>query len=73
MISQVSKHEVCMVDLTGVQMIKNKRRRRTGALTLVILGGVMMFLAAEVWQGAVLFILGVVLELVGITLEQQDK
>lgn len=54
-------------------MIKNTRIRRTGALILVVLGAVLMFLAPEVWQGALLLALGVLLELVGIALEHRDK
>jgi hypothetical protein len=50
-------------------MIKNKRIRRTGAAALVVLGAILIFLAPEVWQGAVLLALGVVVELVGIALE----
>ena len=54
-------------------MIRNKRTRRTSAVIMVVLGGILMFLAPEVWQGAVLFALGVVLELFGIALEHKDK
>lgn len=54
-------------------MIKNTRIRRTGALILVVLGAILMFLAPEVWQGAVLLSMGVLLELVGIALEHRDK
>lgn len=54
-------------------MIKNTRIRRTGALIMVALGAVLMFLAPEVWQGALLLALGVLLELVGIALEHRDK
>lgn len=54
-------------------MIKNTRIRRTGALILVVIGAILMFLAPEVWQGAVLLTLGVLLELVGIALEHRDK
>lgn len=52
-------------------MIKNTRIRRTGAVILVVLGAVLMFLAPEVWQGALLLALGVIIELVGITLERK--
>ena len=51
-------------------MIKNTRIRRTGALILVVLGAILMFLAPEVWQGALLLALGVIIELIGITLER---
>jgi hypothetical protein len=52
-------------------MIKNTRIRRTGALILVALGAILMLLAPEVWQGALLLALGVIIELVGITLERK--
>lgn len=54
-------------------MIKNTRARRTGALILVVLGAIMMFLAPDVWPGALLFALGVVIELIGIRLEHNAK
>jgi uncharacterized membrane protein YccC len=54
-------------------MIKNARIRRTGALVMVVLGAILMFLAPEVWQGALLLALGVIIELVGITLERNAK
>jgi Zn-dependent membrane protease YugP len=54
-------------------MIKNTRIRRTGALVMVVLGAILMFLAPEVWQGALLLALGVIIELVGITLEHNAK
>ncbi|MHB1590828.1 MAG: hypothetical protein ACYCTW_04745 [Sulfuricella sp.] len=54
-------------------MIKNTRIRRTGALILVVLGAILMFLAPEVWQGALLLALGIIIELVGIALEHNAK
>ena len=54
-------------------MSKNTRTRRTGALILVVLGATMMLLAPEVWQGALLLALGVIIELVGITLERKAE
>lgn len=50
-------------------MIKNTRIRRTSALIMVLLGAILMFLAPEVWPGALLFALGVIIELIGISLE----
>ena len=52
-------------------MIKNKRIRRTGALIMVVLGAILMFLAPEVWQGALLLAMGVIIELIGISLERK--
>ncbi|MDP2879168.1 MAG: hypothetical protein Q8N74_06540 [Sulfuricella sp.] len=54
-------------------MIKNKRIRRTGASVMVALGAILMFLAPEIWQGALLLVLGVIIELIGITLERNAK
>lgn len=54
-------------------MIKNTHIRRTGALILVVLGAILMLLAPEVWQGALLLVLGVIIELIGITLEHNAK
>lgn len=54
-------------------MIKNTRMRRTGALVMVVLGAILMLLAPEVWQGALLLALGVIIELVGITLERNAE
>ena len=53
-------------------MIKNPRIRRVSAVILVVLGAILMLLAPEIWQGALLLILGVVVELVGIALEHED-
>lgn len=54
-----------------LDMIKNTRIRRTGALVMVVLGAILMLLAPEVWPGALLLALGIALELVGITLERR--
>ena len=52
-------------------MLRNRRLRRVLALFLVVLGGVMMFLAPEVWGGLAVLALGVAIELVGIALERK--
>ena len=54
-------------------MIKNRRTRRTSAVIMMALGAILMFLAPGVWQGALLFVLGIALELLGIALEHKDK
>jgi hypothetical protein len=54
-------------------MLKNPRIRRTSAVIMVVLGGVLMFLAPEAWPGELILILGVVLELAGIALEHKAK
>lgn len=49
-------------------MIKNVRTRRALSLGLVILGGVLLFLAAEdIWIGVLLVALGLALEIIGAT------
>ena len=47
--------------------------RRTGAVILIVLGAVMMFLAADIWPGALVFAVGVLIELVGIALEHKTR
>jgi membrane-bound ClpP family serine protease len=54
-------------------MIRNSRIRRVSAIIMVVLGAILMLLAPEVWQGALLLVLGVVLELLGIALEHRAK
>jgi apolipoprotein N-acyltransferase len=47
-------------------MIENVRTRRALSLTLVVLGGVLLFLAPEdIWIGVLLVALGLALEIVG--------
>jgi len=52
-------------------MLRRRRSRRVLALLLVVLGGVLMFLAPEIWAGLVVLALGVVIELAGIALEHK--
>jgi len=52
-------------------MIKNQRIRRTIAAIMIVLGAILMFLASELWPGALLFALGIILELAGIALERK--
>jgi hypothetical protein len=54
-------------------MIKNPRVRRPSTVIMMVLGAILMFLAPEVWQGALLLALGVILELIGIALEHKAK
>jgi drug/metabolite transporter (DMT)-like permease len=54
-------------------MLRNRRSRRYIAILLVVLGGALMYLAPEGWLGLVLLILGVVVEVAGITLERKVK
>ena len=48
-----------------------KRTRRVVAGFLVVLGGVLLFLASEMTAGLVLLALGVLIELAGIALERK--
>lgn len=51
--------------------MSSKRSRRILAGFLVGLGGVLIFLAPEIWAGLVVLALGVVVELAGIALEHK--
>jgi hypothetical protein len=55
----------------GRFMTMGRKTRRALAGTLVVLGGVLIFLTTEVWVGVVLLVLGVVLEVAGIGLERR--
>ncbi len=57
----------------GTEMIRNQRIRRAVAAIMIVLGAILMFLAAEPWPGALLFVLGILLELAGIALERKAK
>lgn len=52
-------------------MSSKRRSRRVLAIFLVLLGGVLLFLAPEMWVGVVLLALGVLIELAGIALERK--
>ena len=52
-------------------MLRKKRTRRGLAIGLVVLGGVLMALAPEIWAGLGVLVLGVVIELAGIALEHK--
>jgi len=52
-------------------MLKQRRPRRVVAALLIGLGGVLMFLAPEMWAGLLVLAAGVALELVGIALERR--
>ncbi|ARO88100.3 hypothetical protein EBAPG3_010125 [Nitrosospira lacus] len=50
-------------------MIRNPRTKRILSVSLLILGGVLMFLAPEnIWIGILLFALGIGVEIVGLVL-----
>ena len=52
-------------------MLKNKRPRRLLATFLIVLGGVLIFLAPEIWAGVLVMAVGVAVEATGIALERQ--
>jgi len=52
-------------------MLRQRRSRRVLAIFLVVLGGLLMYLAPEVWGGLAVLALGVAVELVGIALERK--
>jgi apolipoprotein N-acyltransferase len=52
-------------------MLRKRRSRRVLALILVVLGGVIMYLAPEMWAGLAVLVLGVLVELAGIALEHK--
>lgn len=55
-------------------MSKKSLTRRIVAVMLIVLGALLMLLAPDIWQGALVLALGIVLELVGIALEHKgDK
>lgn len=53
--------------------IRNKTLRRGIGFLLVVLGALLMWLAPEVVAGIVLLAAGVILEIVGITLERRER
>jgi hypothetical protein len=52
-------------------MSSKRRSRRVLAIFLVLLGGVLLFLAPEMWAGLLVLALGVLIELAGIALERK--
>jgi drug/metabolite transporter (DMT)-like permease len=55
----------------GNDMLRNKGARRLLAAFLIVLGGVLIFLAPEVWAGLLLMAVGIAVEAAGIALERQ--
>lgn len=54
-------------------MLMKPQTRRAIAVIMVVLGALLMLLAPEAWPGALLLVLGVALELLGIALEHKAK
>lgn len=53
-------------------MIRNTLARRVVALSLIGIGAVLMLLAPPVWVGTIPLALGLLLEVIGITLERNE-
>jgi uncharacterized membrane protein HdeD (DUF308 family) len=53
-------------------LVKRKGLRRALGAVLVVVGGVLMWLAPEAWSGAVLLVAGIALEIAGIALEHRS-
>lgn len=53
--------------------LKKTSLRRSLALLLIVLGGVLLFLAPETWAGLGLLALGIALEIAGFTLRHRDS
>jgi len=54
-------------------MIASPHLRRAAATAIALLGALLMLLAPDAWPGAVLLVLGIVLELAGIALDHRAK
>ena len=55
-------------------MIRNPRTKRLLSISLLILGGLLMLFAPDnIWMGALLFIIGIGVEIAGLVLAHRDK
>ena len=54
-------------------LFKNKRLRRSIGITLMVAGGLLMWLAPDVRVGVLFLAAGIVIELVGIGLEHERR
>ncbi|MBI5005617.1 MAG: hypothetical protein HZB95_00680 [Nitrosomonadales bacterium] len=52
-------------------MLRKTHIRRPFAVSLMLLGAAMIFLALETWTGTVVLVLGLVVELLGIALNRK--
>lgn len=52
-------------------MLRSRTTRRITSGVFVVLGGVLIFLAPEMWLGVVLLLIGAVLEVAGVALERR--
>ncbi len=53
-------------------MIRNRLVRRSASVVLIVAGGLLMLLSTSVGAGLILFSLGVVLELIGLSLDRRN-
>ncbi len=53
-------------------MLRKPHIRRPVVVLLMLLGAAMIFLASETWAGALLFALGVSVELLGIAFKRKE-
>ena len=59
--------------MMNTSMLRKTHLRRPLAALLVIAGAMMMFFAPETWAGALLLALGIMIEVIGITLKHRDQ
>ncbi|WP_296765090.1 hypothetical protein [Thiobacillus sp.] len=52
-------------------MLRNRRVRHALAISLAVVGGLLMALAPEIWEGLIAFALGLGIELAGIAMERK--
>ena len=52
-------------------MSNNQTIRRIFAVLLILLGAAMIFLATNAWTGALLVVLGILIEAIGIAMKQK--
>ena len=54
-------------------MLRRRGPRQVLAIFLIVLGGMLMYLAPEVWTGLLVLVAGVAIELAGIALEHKSS
>ncbi|TNC95875.1 MAG: hypothetical protein FD121_1296 [Gallionellaceae bacterium] len=53
-------------------MLKNSHIRRPVSVLLMLVGGAMIFLASETWVGALVFVLGILIEVIAIAFKRKE-
>lgn len=70
----VIQHKFTTLRFEEVNMIKNPRTRRSVSMALMIVGGVLIFLAPEdIWIGVLLLGFGISLELAGTLMKKKPE